>query len=77
MPLVTDVDEEDQAQNYPGVSRGSRWLWFLFYNRNPHRILLVLVGLTRQSRVHEWLSLIDVILLKTAIFQLFIHDKLL
>lgn len=67
MPLVTDVDEEDQAQNYPGVSRGSRWLWFLLYNWNPNRILLVLACITRQSRVHEWLSLIDVIVLKTVV----------
>ena len=76
MPLVTDVDEEDQAQDHPGISGGSRGLCFLFYSRNRTRLKLVLTGLTSQSRVNEWLSLIDVIL-KTAISQLFIHDKLL
>ena len=77
MPLVTDVDEEDQAQDHPGISGGSRGLCFLFYSRNRTRLKLVLTGLTSQSRVNKWLSLIDVILLKTAISQLFIHDKLL
>lgn len=76
MPLVTDVDKEDQAQDHPGISGGSRGLCFLFYSRNRTRLNLVLTGLTSQSRVNEWLSLIDVIL-KTAISQLFIHDKLL